>query len=245
MENPRTYCVSTVENNIPYMIVPNQTNILCNAKNIQENERKIYLGRGFVLDDFGDNISNLNYTFAELTGLYWVWKNTKDYVSGITHYRRFWNQSQIKNLKFDEKTLYVFTKINVNSSLYDHFITEHGQFGMEVLETVVNKNKLLFTKKHFDALKTIDFIHCCNMFFCTRPILEKICEILFEVLFEMYKESFLKICQLNNYQKRLLGFVAERLTTVIYCHLNDFFDENIKLEEVNLTTVKLVNKAKI
>ena len=49
------------------------------------------LGAGYLGDDTGDNISELNPQFVELTGMYWIWKNyngPEDCI-GINHYRRY------------------------------------------------------------------------------------------------------------------------------------------------------------
>jgi hypothetical protein len=39
-------------------------------------------------DTIGDNISNRNAKYSELTGLYWLWKNDDSDFQGIVHYRR-------------------------------------------------------------------------------------------------------------------------------------------------------------
>ncbi len=43
----------------------------------------------FVRDDTGENISAKNKFYSELTGIYWVWKNTRQDITGICHYRRY------------------------------------------------------------------------------------------------------------------------------------------------------------
>ncbi len=40
-------------------------------------------------DDTGDSISDKNLYFSELTGIYWVWKNTRQDLTGCCHYRRY------------------------------------------------------------------------------------------------------------------------------------------------------------
>lgn len=49
-------------------------------------DRRIY--EGVATDCEGDNISDRNQQFCELTGLYWVWKHAREDYVGLVHYRR-------------------------------------------------------------------------------------------------------------------------------------------------------------
>lgn len=63
-----------------------QTNLEIKKKNYQ------WLVENVMGDDMGDNISDRNRRYCELTGIYWAWKNldklgNPDYI-GLNHYRR-------------------------------------------------------------------------------------------------------------------------------------------------------------
>ncbi len=47
-------------------------------------------------DNTGDNISQLNPYFSELTAMYWLWKNNDSDYKGIVHYRRYFASPSLR-----------------------------------------------------------------------------------------------------------------------------------------------------
>ncbi|MDY6007062.1 MAG: DUF4422 domain-containing protein, partial [Gemmiger sp.] len=58
---------------------------------------------GYIGDDTGENISERNANFCELTGLYWAAHNIDSDYIGIVHYRRYF-ASRRKSRFADKKS---------------------------------------------------------------------------------------------------------------------------------------------
>ncbi|MBU1014283.1 MAG: DUF4422 domain-containing protein [Bacteroidetes bacterium] len=65
------------------------------------------VGTEFRGDETGENISHKNKYYSELTGIYWVWKNTRQDITGSCHYRRYFT-SQPEPLLYRLKRLLYF-----------------------------------------------------------------------------------------------------------------------------------------
>ena len=52
------------------------------------------INTGLLGDDTGDNISEKNKYYSELTGIYWVWKNEQADITGTCHCRRFFTNKK-------------------------------------------------------------------------------------------------------------------------------------------------------
>ncbi len=179
----------------------------------------------------GENISELNSYYGELTGLYWVWKNKlidmkKDDLIGNCHYRKLWLNdfytkkqrfafsSLYSNLLNQSKSLENLDSIQVqpiefkNKNLFIDFKEVHK---IDILEDCLNflneDNKDLFLK-HMNS----NVLYPLNMFITKVVFFEKYCEQIFPWL-----EKCLNYCIKKNlckdYNKRLPAFLAERFTS--------------------------------
>lgn len=203
-------------------------------------------------DDSGENISAKNRYFSELTGIYWVWKNTHQEVTGSCHYRRFFTAQpepflyKLKRLLYYPAGLYkkryglIYTE---NTDLFVPRILNHQELNdllnrydailpqaRKLKYTVethyrryhdINDLKLLETiliEKHPEYLETFHEVlqgkrlYANNMFILKDEHFQEFMAWWFDLLFEF--ERRIDLNNYTNYQKRILGFMAERLLTV-------------------------------
>lgn len=65
-------------------------------------------------DDTGDNISDKNFSYCELTVQYWAWKNIDLDYYGFCHYRRYFSFNQPDNQKPDKYANVIFDYFDEN-----------------------------------------------------------------------------------------------------------------------------------
>lgn len=174
------------------------------------------LDLGFQGDNTGENISEKNPIYCELTAQYWAWKNLKDvnYI-GLCHYRRYFKT------KYTKKTLEslfhkydiilprpIYRSFPMEQKLYRAAIEEDVAIFYQVIEKLYPEYKnAVLTYMHGN--KDVAF----NMFVCSKELFDQYAEWQFSILFEC--EKYIRFSGYSR-ARRLLGHFSEYLLP-IYC----------------------------
>lgn len=179
---------------------------------------------GYLRDNIGNHISGKNANYCELTGLYWIWKNTDDSYKGLVHYRRYFGRNNLSNKISDicsyEYLLNCLKSVDIVLPYVEYFKQNAKE---EILlhcctEEILDKLRQIIETKYPDYIETYDRYFnenkasLFNMLFCKREIFDAYCEWLFSILFVLEKQ--VDLAKLNTYQQRLYGFLSERLLNV-------------------------------
>ena len=180
---------------------------------------------GYVGDNTGENISNKNANYCELTGLYWAWKNLDCEFIGLCHYRRYFsNKSFGKDKKAAilhkddyEKLLQKYDVllpaernyyIETVRSQYEH---AHNKRDLDDVEKIVQELYPEYSEA-FTKVMNRTKLHILNMFVMKKDKFDEYCKWLFNILFELEKR--VDISNYNQYEARVFGFLSERLFNV-------------------------------
>ena len=193
---------------------------------------------GFDGDESADNISSKNHYFCELTATYWIWKNVKEDIVGLCHYRRYFNfkNDHTKTNKIGDN----FAEWSGNTSkeiapyfekydmvlpkkkgakkhpvfLYDYYAKEHVQSDLDVALEIIQKKYPEQYLVAYDTLHNSTTGYYANMLVAKKEIFDAYAKWLFDILFEAEKRIQKDVEQRDTYQQRVYGFLSERLMTV-------------------------------
>lgn len=179
-------------------------------------------------DNTGDHISTRNRTFCELTAVYWAWKNLGADFIGLCHYRRYfagkaaWRKCRrIAGADAYRKLLKKVPCILPRQrnyfieSNYSQYIHAHHRIDLDVTEQIIMEKYPDFMDAYRRVMASSRG-HRFNMFVMRQDIFKDYCIWLFDILFEL--ERRLDISLYSDYDKRVFGFVSERLLDVYLTH---------------------------
>ena len=189
---------------------------------------------GMVRDDDGENISELNKSFCELTGLYWIWKHDNSHIVGLTHYRRYFAPKHHRGFPFNDREIaHVndFTDLNLGIDLIvaTPVRWRTGEVPLSSLQQysethqphdlfLAREEILALTPEYKDAFDFVRGQHAIshhNMFVGRKAVLDEYCEWLFPMLFAL--EKIIPYIFYDGYQTRVFGYLGERLFNVWLC----------------------------
>ncbi len=175
--------------------------------------------KDMVGDDTGDNISEKDASYSEMTGHYWVWKNYHDseYV-GFCQYRRYFYE-EITSENIDD----FFTK-GTDVLLAGPCMRKHTRWSY--LQTYVCAEDLTIMLKvvkklypdYYKSLSQYGFNYIdypFNMLICRKELFDQYAEWIFSILFEC--EKYIKPSPYSRAQ-RVYGYLAEFLTPIFFIH---------------------------
>lgn len=184
---------------------------------------------GYQKDNTGENISLLNPSFCEITGLYWAWKNLDaDYI-GLAHYRRhfalkkgtdLWSSVlTYRQLAPYLDTIRVFTPSKRRyyiETLYSHY--KHTHYASQLDET-----RKILSERYPDYVSAYDKVikrrygYMFNMMIMEKTLFDQYCTWLFDILFEL--KDRIGDQQLSVFQGRFYGRISEIVFNVWLEHM--------------------------
>ena len=177
-------------------------------------------------DEMKDNISHLNSKLNEMTSIYAYWKNlmkSPDYI-GHNHYRRLFRIEDLNDVAeydvIDAKPIpMLFNMSYFTGSQIPNFVPTDIKNGYAICHKIEDWNKMeaLLKKTPYyvdfeDWSRQNSLTSPCNMFVMKKKIFEEYCEFIFPILFELEKQ--VDFTGYDNYQKRQLAFLSERMTSL-------------------------------
>lgn len=166
-------------------------------------------------DNVGENISDRNVQFCELTGLYWIWKHAKEDIVGLVHYRRHFTlpDNWKERMKYHDIDVILPLPLYVAPSVEQNFRNRHVSKNWDYMFECLKELCPEDYNEAFLFFKDTALYCPCNMFIMKRAVLEDLCSWLFPILFAVAEKGGVLE---DAYQNRYPGFISERLITYYF-----------------------------
>jgi hypothetical protein len=174
---------------------------------------------GYPGDDTGENISDLNCYYGELTGLYWLWQNL-DYDGniGVCHYRRFFIDSDRRILSeadYDRilsgYDIITSKAIRIDEPYRDYYGRAHNIRDLEQEGEVIRE---LYPQDYpvFEQVMNGHMHYFGNLLVTSKKRFDDYCAWLFPIFAEL--GGRIDVSAYDDYHKRVFGFLSEQLLLV-------------------------------
>lgn len=174
---------------------------------------------GILTDCEGDNISEKNRQYCELTALYWIWKHAPEEIVGLAHYRRHfilpdhWQEIMVTN----HIDVILPVPTYVAPSIDENYRERHDPSDWDYLLEYL-KNDLPTDYEEARRVFAGNLYSPCNMFIMRREILDELCTWMFPILDAVAEHGGEKT---DTYWNRYPGFISERLITLYFDKYKD------------------------
>lgn len=214
----------------PSTLVP----IVVGAHSLTESERQELRNSGHAFDDEGENISALNPFFAELTSVYWMLHNCKDHeYIGNAHYRRKWADRDI--VHSEPNVFYVSHAYEFRGGLARQFMDFHNNFDAPKMTIDLAERGLIpLSASQLKAVWEQEVFYGCQMARGPRKHYAAFMTLAFDCLWPFWEEYKDEIVALDSHNRRMIGFVGERIMTALILCRDSFFDFPIATSRVEL-----------
>lgn len=192
----------------------------------------------YLRDDTGNQISAKNRNYCELTGYYWLWKNAKeksDEILGVVHYRRgfssFGNgarsilfgsdyiplkRAECEKILADHDFIVPVRHVFWKDTVYEQYAKAHDAADVDAIRNILADRYPEYLDS-FDRVFREHVLYTGNLFITRRELFDRYCAWLFDLLFAFEENNDMEKYQ-SAYNKRVYGFLAERLLNVFLLH---------------------------
>lgn len=193
---------------------------------LKKFERQIQAGAAltdiriaFITDNIGENISEKNRQFCEITALYWIWKHDHAKYIGISHYRRRFQIDEREAdmlIKSDVDVVLTVPVVNF-PNVKSQYEKDHSSNDWDIMMRAIQTLTPAYMKTA-DIVQNGVYYYAYNMLIVRKEWLDEFCNWLFPILF--YCEKIIGQKE-DSYQNRYIGFLSERLLTIFFEHNKD------------------------